>query len=416
MGLFTKSIKRSKSNEISENSDAPAWLKMLQDNSWELEILISGGIIFSLFGLSDLVTEFFRNLSNSSNFAGQNIIYVTTMLATKTLTLGFFIHVLLRSFWVSLVALSSMFSNLNSQKSIRYAKPFNSIDSVNLPEYIVKLDKLSAWMIYNSVTMAFILAGWLSLLLVLTTALRLFPHNVAVESVFLALYIFYLLDFILFSAFRKIPYFAYLVYPLFKVFDAISLRFVYQHGIDYLASNVAKWKIAVFYICFVICAGIFTYLSIQRRLQWPNVFDSRKYRNSLTIDDDFHTYTYYRSSNADGVGRVSIQSDIITEPVLNLFIGYSIRYEEYIDLIKDENQRYFQNIFAISVDDSLYTNQKFYTTTLYGTDAATTDRGITTYLDISAFKNGQHELKIKIKDAPHTRVFIPFWLHKETFD
>jgi hypothetical protein len=343
------------------------------------------------------------------------------MLATKALTLGFSIHVLLRSFWVSLVALSSMFSKVDSQKNIRYAKPFTTLETANLPEYIIKLDKLSAWMIYNSFTMAFILAGWIILLFVLTTAIRIFPATMmsTAEVVFVVLYIFYLLDYILFSAFRKIPYFTYLIYPIFKIFDFISLRFVYQPGIDYLASNVARWKTAFFYICFVVCAGVFTYLSIQKRLHWPNVFDSRKYRDSLSVDDEFHTLTYYRSSNADGVERVSIQSDIITEPVLNLFIGYSIRYEEFIDLIEDKDQRYFQNIFSIMVDDSLYTRQTFYSTSLFGTNATTTDRGISTYIDISSFDNGLHKLKIKIKgkeDTKHTRVIIPFWLHKETFD
>jgi hypothetical protein len=418
MGIFSKTIKRSKTAE-SNLSEVPGWLKMLQENSWELEILISGGVIFSLFGLSNLVTDFFRNLSNTNAFASQNITYITTMLATKTLTLGFFLHVLLRSFWVSLVALSSMFGEKNSNKSIRYAKPFNSKESFNLPEYIVKLDKLSAWMIYNSFTMAFVLAGWIILLFVLTRLMELASNGMGIfiEPILLGAFVIYLLDYILFSAFRKVPYLSYLLYPVFKVFDLISLRFVYQPGIDYLASHVARWKTALFYICFVICALVFTYLSVQKRMHWPNVFDSRKYKDQLTIDNEFHTRTFYRSSNAEGLERISIQSDIVTEPVLNLFIGYSIRYEEYIDLIKDEDQRYFQNIFSISVDDSVYNSQKFHSTTIYGGGAF--DRGITTYIDISPFKNGLHELKVKIKDGPETkdtRVIIPFWLHKESFE
>lgn len=417
MGLFNKSIKRSNFSEKSEDhKDVPGWLKMLQDNSWELEILISGGVIFSLFGLSDLVTEFFRGLSNTNAFQSQNITYISTMLATKTLTLGFFIHVLLRSFWVSLVALSSMFSEGNSKRSIPYAKPFNAIKSYNLPEYIIKLDRLSAWMIYNSFTMAFVLAGWIILLFILTRLIDLASNSIGIfiEPILLGAYAIYLLDFILFSAFRKVPYLSYLLFPIFKIFDFISLRFIYQPGIDYLSRHVARWKTALFYICFVICAYVFTYLSVQKRMHWPNVFDSRKYKELLTIDDEFHTLTYYRSSNAEGVERVSIQSDIITEPVLNLFIAYSIRYDEYIDMIEDEDQRYFQNVFSISVDDSLYTSQKFYSTTIYG--GGSFDRGISTYIDIISFKNGLHELKIKIKDhenAPHTRVVIPFWLDKE---
>lgn len=415
MGLFSKTIKRSKTVE-DLNSDLPGWLKMLQDNSWELEILISGGAIFSLFGLSDLVNEFFTNVSNTHVFTGQNTMYISTMLATKTLTLGFFLHVLLRSFWVALVALSSMFTNEDTPKTIRFAKPFNS-SSVNLHDYILKLDKLSAWMIYNSFTMAFILAGWIILLFVLTWLLHLFSDatSTVMEPVFLGAYFIYLIDFVLFSAFRKVPYLSYLLYPLFKLFDFISLRFVYQPGVDHLSRYVARWKTALFYIFFIICSLVFTYLSVQRRLHWPNVFDSRRYRDALTIDDEFHTPNFYRSANAGGLERVSIQSDIITEPVLNLFIAYSIRYEEYIDMIEEEDQRYFQNIFDIQVDDSLYTQQTFYSTTLY--DSGPSDRGIYTYIDISSFKNGLHQVMIKIKYAEkRNHIIIPFWLHKESFD
>ena len=416
MGLFSKTIKRSKTTE-SNLSEVPGWLKMLQENSWELEILISGGAIFSLFGLSDLVNEFFRNISNTNAFTGQNTIYITTMLATKVLTLGFFIHVLLRSFWIALVALSSMFTNEEPQKRIRYAKPFDTTTSINLHDYIIKLDKLSAWMIYNSFTMACVLTGWIILLFVLTSVLHFFSNTTSImlEPVFLGAYLIYLLDLLLFSAFRKTPYLSYMVFPIFKVFDFISLRFIYQPGIDYLSQFVARWKTALFYVSFMICASIFAYLSIQRRLHWPNVFDSRKYREALTVDDEFHTPNFYRSANAGGVERVSIQSDIITEPVLNLFIAYSIRYDEYIDMIEEENQKYFQNVFIIKVDDSLYTKQTFYSTTLY--DSGPSDRGISTYLDVSSFKNGLHEVMIKLKYAEkRNHIIIPFWLHKESFD
>jgi hypothetical protein len=47
MGIFSKTIKRSKTAE-SNLSEVPGWLKMLQENSWELEILISA-ILLPIF-------------------------------------------------------------------------------------------------------------------------------------------------------------------------------------------------------------------------------------------------------------------------------------------------------------------------------------------------------------------------------
>jgi hypothetical protein len=417
MGLFTKSIRRFKGDEDNANDqEVPGWLKMLQDNSWELEILISGGAIFSLFQLSGFTTDFFYQLSYTNYFVGRNILFMFSMLAIKGLTLGFAVHIIIRSFWVSLIALSSMFSDSPEKKALAYAKPFKA-DKSKLSDFIVKVDKLAGWMMYNSLTIVWIIGGGMLLMFALFGIAilmeKILPKGSS-QFVLIPLALYYI-DLFTFSSLRKMKGVAYVVYPFFILFDVITLRFIYQKGFDFIAKHVSRWKILSYYLVFICTSLLFTYFSIFRIMHWPNFMDDREYRFDLTKTEEHYSEFLYRNKTEDGRSHVAnIQSDIISDPVLNLFINYSVVYDQFIDRIENENDRYFENIWQISVDDSIYTNLKYYT--IHGNNSTT--MGINTYIDIGNFNQGSHVLTItNIFEDPGSRrkkLAIPFWLDKES--
>lgn len=418
MGLFAKSTRRNQdSDATTDGKEIPSWLKMLQDNSWELEILISGGAIFSLLQLSESTTGFFYQLAYTNDPIGRNVIFIFCMLAIKGITLGFFLHIIIRSFWVSLIALSSMYPISKDNDKIKYQKPFKHNGDKNLSHLIVKVDKIAGWMMYNSFTLLITIIGGMLLLMAGIFVTKLLEKIIPMDlSLVIAIPVCaYFFDLFTFSSLRKIPYLSYLLYPFFKVCDYISLRFIYQKGLDFVSQNISRWKVALYYFLFICSAAFFTYLSIQRLMHWPNAFDSRDYRFSLTKSEEKYTEFLYRNKTEDGRShQASIQSDIISDPVINLFINYSIVYDRYIDQIKDPNEKYFENIWDITVDDSSYTNLTFYT--IHGNNSTT--MGITTYIDVGNFKQGPHILTIinKFEDADSKRkkLRIPFWLDKES--
>jgi hypothetical protein len=416
MGLFTKAIKRSNAEKEDGDPGTPAWLKMLQDNSWELEILISGGAIFSLFQLSGFVTDFFYQLSYTNYFVGRNILFMFTMLGIKGLTLGFSAHIIIRSFWVSLVALSSMYSGTSGGKNLKYSKPFKAKNESKLSDFIVRVDKIAAWMIYNSLTIVWVIAGAMLLMFTLVAMVILLDKvfQNGWSQLILIPFILYYLDLFSFSFLRKTKGISYLVYPFFVLFDIITLRFIYQSGFDFVAKYVSRWKVFIYYLVFVCSSILFTYLSIFRIMHWPNVFDDRQHRFSLTKNEEHYSEFLYRNKTETGKSHVaSIQSDIISDPVLNVFINYSVVYDQFIDQIKDPSERYFENIWELAVDDSVYHHLSFYT--IHGNNSST--MGITTYVDVGRFKQGPHVLSItNIYEAPDSRrktLNIPFWLDKE---
>ena len=106
------------------NRNIPQWLKNVQENSWEIELLISGGAIFALFQLSDIFIDFY----NTGRILGLGInlhfFLVTGIYALKTLTIGFITHLMFRSFWLALICINYVFPN--GIKTVKHRKPFTS--------------------------------------------------------------------------------------------------------------------------------------------------------------------------------------------------------------------------------------------------------------------------------------------------
>ncbi|MFZ9700606.1 MAG: hypothetical protein ACO3AF_05935, partial [Flavobacteriales bacterium] len=72
----------------------PEWLQKLQENSWELELLISGGAIFSLFQLTDVFLEWINALGTINRVPGTFLMTIVGVAIVKTLTFGFSVHLI----------------------------------------------------------------------------------------------------------------------------------------------------------------------------------------------------------------------------------------------------------------------------------------------------------------------------------
>ena len=66
----------------------PKWVKSVQENSWELELLISGGAIFSLYQLSEFYIDWIQHIRMTNHFAGAGMLLMIGMFGIKILTLG----------------------------------------------------------------------------------------------------------------------------------------------------------------------------------------------------------------------------------------------------------------------------------------------------------------------------------------
>ena len=107
-----------------EERKIPKWLKDLQENSWELELLISGGAIFTLFQLTESFILSIDKFKMVSPVLGTGIVFVIISIALKLLTLGFIAHLCLRAYWLALVCINYVYPNGIKLNKIKREKPY----------------------------------------------------------------------------------------------------------------------------------------------------------------------------------------------------------------------------------------------------------------------------------------------------
>ncbi|MBF4986265.1 hypothetical protein FNJ87_18765, partial [Nonlabens mediterrranea] len=75
--------------------------------SWQLEFLIAGGIIFSLYTSTDYFKHLFLLKYPISNFDyGQVLLFFGTYVLTRVLLIGFGLNLILRTVWLAYFAIS----------------------------------------------------------------------------------------------------------------------------------------------------------------------------------------------------------------------------------------------------------------------------------------------------------------------
>lgn len=374
----------------------PQWLKELQENSWEVELLISGGAIFALIQADIALLDLYWTLKTTSVFPGMNIIMLILMIALKTLTLGFVFHLLLRAIWLSFICINYVFPSGIKFEKLKLQKPYkvNTSKNPDLHEQIIKVDRASGLVVYFSILSTIVFIGFTTLfavflgfgkLTVLLTGADWFEHIIIPFGYLAGIYY---VDFISFGILRKIPLLSYLTFPLFKLFDWLTLRFLYERSLRILITNLSKIKLVLGTISFIFLSLAITINSVYKVMHWPNAYDQRKYRNALTPNNDrraYH-YTYYRDQNKFGI----IQSDIIKENYLRLFIPYRQHDDLLIDKLEDKDQ-YFSNQLEVAIDDSVLTDIEWFS----AWQKENKNMGIVANVPIHKLVNGRHDLRLR---------------------
>jgi hypothetical protein len=405
----------------------PKWLKELQENSWELELLISGGAIFTLFQVSDVWINWLENMNIISFLPGRAIFLLLGTLGLETLKLGFILHLILRAFWLSMVCINYVFPTGINKEKIKWKKPFriNIEEKEDLQSPIIFVDRLCGIVMYLSIISTFLLAGIIFTVFITLSAPMIFGFNTGyIGIVMLLAFFIYLVDLILGGIFRKIPYLSYLTFPFFTFYDYLTFRKVYQKSGLLFYTNISKWKFALSALVFFSIAFTFSYLNTYRIMHWPNLFDEREYRYQMTNNSIDLDYRNYRNELSDGrSGVFNIQSKIIKDNYVELFVQYRVMFDELVDLLSEtKEENILSDIFEISLNDSVYSNIEWFRTF----NKTTTNTGITAMIPIEHLPDGKHILKIGCSDKLNAKsseipffgeksknTYIPFWKDTE---
>ena len=445
---------------MESDNKTPKWLGRLQQESWNLELLISGFSIFLLFQGLGVIESQGGQLSVHS---GAEIYGKVMLLLLGICYMGCFIlifnlilHILLRGFWIGTIGLSSV-KNKRDFSTLRYTEKFtNRLNEKVAPleGLIVRLDNLCSVIFAFTFLIVFMLVSLFSTLIFLTILIGIlsklevwfFPeHEEVIEVIQFTIFLMfsftgflYFIDTLTLGGLKKIKWLQKIYYPTYRFFNFISFSSVYNSLYYHLLTRFPKRYIIlaiVFYVGVFFMNPFFTY----------NLYSF--YPDNETKSELFtNTYDNQRSFEEE-IGNISIPSLIIKDQFLPVFIRYDNSHNEVIlkncsDYEPSKKSGFISGIriskdgfligdptieeadpekllnclqqhYQLYLNDSLYHQSDFY---FFEQNNQIKEKGLKTILDISYLSRGKHILKITRKDFDHEDISIeknyatiPFW-------
>ena len=455
-------------NENEPNHEMPlhdeSWLERLSRESWQLELLISGFVLFLLAGSYDGL----EYLENRGQFLAENIpggiIYQVPVLmiegAWLLLFLNLLLHVVLRGMWIAAIGLRSVSGGIEYDK-LKFHPVYNEYlqrKMGSFDDFIDRLERLSSTFFAFTFLVVFALIGLLMTLFCLSLVLftftqigeRVFGVNLEVAAgiltivfaiPFLLVALTYAIDFATLGYFKRQRDIHKVYMPIYRFFSFITFAGLYRPLYYNMIDNRFGRKLGKILVPYLL---ILILISVGR-------WHTHRYFPLSSRDSTVVSRIVYDDRRNEGtlVRNASIPSRTVRDGFLEVFVKYHARNDEpvmeelaaelkstkwkgYIPIPNYGNRSLkkhspsdsmllaFSQIIRLTVNDSIYDappNPKFYYHPNFG------ERGILTTLDVDWLPRGLHELqveKVRLRERfskPDTLVWqevqtIPFVLDK----
>jgi hypothetical protein len=433
-------------------------LDKLQQESWQLELLISG---FAIFGLISALAPIESGLNEARALENPYFpkLYQIAFISCYLLIINLIIHVIIRGLWIGAIGLRYVSNDIDYEE-LNYGKRFtkylkNKVGSFD--SYIANLENYcSILFAVTFLTLFYIIAFFTTMFVIIivgkiTIDSGLFSEFIgamilglfAIFYLFLAFIVF--IDFITQGFLKKKEWSSFLYMPIYKVFSVITLSFLYRPLVYNFLDNKFGRRIA--FILVPLYGSIF-YLSTLNNV-----------RSNYISKDSYSSINFSKNNNYlslleknQYVKTASIQSKVIEKPYLKIFIPFKEKMEDILlkhnkNLEPQEDNRGLKSDFVFLANsnskqkkiiffkekDSIYNlylktfNENYFIkidTTSYQSKFLIThvnkQLGFETIIPIKTIADGIHLLKInrntinkKTKEIEQERVTqIPFWYYK----
>ena len=429
---------------MEQNSKSNSFKKLLnrlQEDSWQLELLISGFTIFGLF----YALESVMNKALIAQFEDNQIfvrLYIIVHFALQILIFNLLLHVLLRGLWIGSLGLRYVFGDIDFEK-LNYQKNFatylkkriGSFDTYiqkleNICSVIFAITFLLVFYSFSFFIVSFILIGfnypvpdWMIIIMRILFAL----FSIGAISTFI--------DFITHGFLKKNKWTAKVYFPIYLVFSTLTLSFLYRPLIYNLIDNKYGRRINFMLIPFY----LIIYMAFHLEYRKSNFITQTSTKNSTdsiingrSYEDIIEKYDYIF------IDKFAIQSKVISEPYVKVFVPLKndmedelISYNPKLKPEQDQRGLYFQSEISFmqfedkydkTTTEFLSTFQNYYSfkidSTLHKTDFVISNinnqLGFETYIGIQNLSEGKHiiefqSLKNKSSDSLISIRKVPFW-------
>ncbi len=426
----------------------------LTAQSWNLELVISGAALFAILQLPDLLDQafdYFRYnfMTHTTGIQGMlpSLAYSMMKATCYVLFLAFLTNFVMRAFWVGLVGLLAVYSTGIHYDRIPFSTPYAqkrlSDDLGPLDRYILRLDQrcnvVFAVAFLFVIFLIIVAFAYLIILLVSSVLKPLIPADIwhiLVQAVNALFALYFISSIVLslpkvkahptgmslhyqFTSASKLMY-----WGMYKPFAFIVNTF-YSH----LPFKKIIRTMVLFFMVFMVMIIVELLSDLSRVDRRISLFNQR-HMYTARIDSLFSNPTAYDDQRTEGeyVTTASIQSDVIREPFIRLFVAYPKALDTLLTtmakepvwsdtLPKKEVRRRFavwsngqiNRLIRISVNDSVYDKPEL----LFTQRGSRQQRGWQTVIIPGNLQTGKNIIRISLQAdslaKPEEITTIPFW-------
>ncbi len=452
-------------SDIPENQIGE-WLKKLERESWQLELLVSAFTIFLLIMGDQAYEDFLRDLQYQYNLSDGVLLFGFIFLgllkvSLEALTYCLVTHLMLRGFWIGAIGLRSVQSSIDFNV-LKYNEFFTEKLKrrvISLDQLVFKLDEIcSVIFAFAFLVISMLISFGLYFLTFGAVAIFIsslgdvtpdsFDNVIGFGAalIFLTLLltgIIYMIDYFTLGFFKKIKWIRKFYYPFYRFYSFITLAVLSRSIYYYLISKFTKKRIRILY---AFAGGLFV-LNILFEFDQHQYFpeDDNDFLMSSNFYDD-------QRQPKDYVEIASIESQYIGQPHFQLFIRYdpadnpvvlshcpdfeplkddglnwrltmkaeggdfTITGKRYSEEDYDQAIECLASIYEISVNDSVYQNLNYY----FYRHPSKDQRGLLTNISTDDFQDGENVLRLRkitmFQEGDSTGyqklARIPFWYKK----
>lgn len=426
-------------------------LKKLQEESWQLELLISGFAIFGLFQAIKPLGVLSQEARNNDQILVFTI-FLVAMISCFILLFNLLLHVVLRGLWIGALGLRYVSGDIDFEK-LNYSPKFTKYLKkriISFDRYIASLENYCSIIFAISFLLIFYVLAFVLLIGSIVFVAEYILSNDNLSETFRYIVGIPLMLFIVFGMFlsffdfltqgwlKKKQWISKLYFPVYWVFSFLTLSFLYRPLVYNFLDNKFGRRISFFLVPMYILILFGTSFQYQK----SNYIDIGS-QSTSTIANKRNYESLINTEDGVFIKDVAIPSKVISVPYLKVFNIFSERTEDFIyvynkglkplednrglksqmqfsndfidfrkiDSLKQEYMKTLNDIHVIKIDTIEYYPD------FVLSESSTDEFGYETYLDISNLKKGKHVLrlwqkKLKQGDTLYVRrATIPFWYY-----
>jgi len=334
------------------NNPLKKLLDRLQEDSWQLELLVSGFTIFGLFHASGPVEDAFQNALYEGAILKD--LYQTASLAIDILIVNLIIHLVLRGIWIGALGLRSVSGEVDID-SLKYSARFTNYLNKKIGSfdtYIEKLEKLCSIIFAISFLLIFYVAAFyilvqINLFFGMLSNVKGFTIVGAIMTILLLIgagLTFF--DYVTQGLLKKNKWVSKLYFPFYWVFSYLTLSFLYRPLFYNLLDNKFGRKVSLlllpFYVSILFISSIY-----KEQSAFVSFFSSRS--SSILAKSGHYEDLVKKDFN---INVLTIQSKVIRDPYIKVSIPISNAIENRIikfnkDLIPFKSKARYKSFIVI---------------------------------------------------------------------